>query len=903
MQLLPESIKIASMRRKLLVLSLGLLVLVAAHGMALIYRIQPGVSLWFPPSGVAIALSFWFGIDGIILTGIASFLMSSFWGLHGWEQLIGFIDMSEPLVAWLLYRRLWKGSLTFNSLKDATLFILSTPVIASTSLAVLGSLAWVSTGKMPITNLSQSIPHWWLGNAIGIMGIAPSALVVLTPYLHSWGLLSNFPASDSEFFSIRFQPSRRLLLEVCTILFLCISIASLTVAQVSANSQTEFRFQQLSFLSFIPVLWAATRFGVATGMLVSTFSILVTLFSYLLVYPNAILLPNFPVQPEVLHVHKLSLLVQSVVTLLVGVAITERAKIQVALAVEKFRLGEYQARAELSEKLMQLNNSLAETNARLEDSNRDKDKLLKAEQALRNRLSNILESMTDAFIAVNQDWQITYANQQAAKIKGVKLTSLVSQNYWQLWSAMKGTEFEHEHYRAIAHSIPVHFEALYSPENIWLEIHAYPFEEGLAIFFRNITERKQAEVERENLLAREQSARSEAEKANRIKDEFLAVLSHELRTPLNPILGWANLLRRRTYEDAKLTHGLEAIERNAQLQIQLIEDLLDVSRIQQGKMTLNIQPVNLVDILEAALDTLHLAIETKSIQIQKSFDINTAWIAGDAARLQQVVCNLLSNAIKFTPTAGIVEIQLKQVDTFAQIQIRDNGKGISPEFLPYVFDYFRQADGTTTRQFGGLGLGLAIVRHLTQLHGGSVQAQSAGEGMGATFTVKLPLMADFMPKSQKNVVANEKLNLAGLHILVVDDDIDTGEFLTVMLEQFGAKVTAIASGGEALEFLAKQKADLLLSDIGMPGIDGYMLMRLIRAMRPEQGGEIPAIALTAYAGEINQKKALAAGYQMHLVKPVELEKLLGAIGQILMSSHPSSADNNLSDHDPIQHHV
>jgi PAS domain S-box-containing protein len=853
--------------------------------MALIYRIQPGVSLWFPPSGVAIALSFWFGIDGIILTGIASFLMAPFWGLHGWEQCIAFIDMLEPSIAWLLYRCLWKGSLTFNSLKDATLFSLSTPLIASASLAVLGSLSWVAIGKMPISQLSQIIPHWWLGNVIGIMGIAPTALLVLTPYLHSWGWLSNFSASDSAFFSIKFNPSRYLLLEVCTILFLCISIAFLTVSQVSSHTPTEFRFQQLSFLSFVPVLWAATRFGVITGMLVSSFSILVTLFSYLIVYPNAILLPSFPVQAEILHVHKLSLLVQSVVTLLVGVAITERAKIQVALAVEKVRLGEYQARAELSEKLMQLNDSLVETNARLEDSNRDKDKLLKAEQALRNRLSNILESMTDAFIAVDQDWQITYANQQAAKIKGVTPASLVAQNYWHLWPALKGTEFEQEYHRAIAQSIPVHFEALYSPENIWLEIHAYPFEEGLAIFFRNITERKQAEVERENLLVREQSARSEAEKANRIKDEFLAVLSHELRTPLNPILGWATLLRRRNYEDSKINHGLEAIERNAQLQIQLIEDLLDVSRIQQGKMTLNIQPVNLVNILEAALDTLHLAIEAKSIQTQKLFDINTAWVAGDSARLQQIICNLLSNAIKFTPLAGKVEIKLEQVGTFAQIQVKDNGKGISPDFLPYVFDYFRQADGTITRQFGGLGLGLAIVRHLTHLHDGTVQAQSAGEGMGATFTVRLPLIPDFMPKTKRNVVVNDSLNLEGLHILVVDDDIDTGEFLTVMLEQFGAKVTAIASGGEALEFLAKHKADLLLSDIGMPGIDGYMLMRLIRAMRPEQGGEIPAVALTAYAGEINQKQALAAGYQMHIVKPVDLEKLLWAIGQILAPVH------------------
>ncbi|MBU7584715.1 MAG: MASE1 domain-containing protein [Nostoc sp. TH1S01] len=874
--------RVAPIHRRCLILLLGLLALMAAHGMALIYRIQPGVSLWFPPSGVAIALSFWFGIDGIILTGIASFLMSPFWGLFGWEQVIGFIDVVEPLVAWLLYRRFWQGSLTFNSLKDAAIFTLSVPLLASSSLAVLGSLGWVAIGKMPVTNLTNSITHWWLGNAIGIMGLTPTILLVLTPYLQSWGCLSDSQTSNIALPSFRFPASRPLLLEVTTILFLCISIASVTVSEVSVNSDTDFRFQQLSFLSFVPVMWAATRFGVSTGMLVSTFSILVTLFSYLVVYPNAILLPRFPVQPEVLHVHKLSLLVQSIVTLLVGVAITERAKIQVELAIEKFRLGEYQARAELSEKLIKLNDSLVESNIRLEDSNRETDKLLKAEKALRNRLSNILESMTDAFIAVNQDWQITYVNQQAAKIKGVKPETIVAQNYWEQWPGMQGTEFEQEYCRAIAESIPVHFEALYMPQNMWLEIHAYPFEDGLGIFFRDITERKQAEVERENLLYREQSARSEAEKANKIKDEFIAVLSHELRTPLNPILGWVTLLRRRNYDDDKLTHGLETIERNAKLQIQLIEDLLDVSRIQQRKIILNLQPVNLIEILQASLDTVYLAVEAKSLQIQKIICVDTAWVTGDAERLQQIVCNLLSNTIKFTPATGAkVEIRLERVDTFAQLQIQDNGKGISPEFLPYVFDYFRQADGTITRQFGGLGLGLAIVRHLTELHGGTVHAASAGEGMGAKFTVRLPLMLDFLPQNKPTSRVDEALNLVGLHILVVDDDLDTGNFLTVVLEQFGAKVTAIASAGQALEFLATSKIDLLLSDIGMPGIDGYMLMRLIRALPPEQGGQIPAIALTAYAGEINQKQALAAGFQIHLVKPVEQKQLLNAIGQVL----------------------
>lgn len=868
------------MRRWLIILLVGLIALILAHGMALIYRIQPGVSLWFPPSGVAIALTFWFGPYGIFLTGIASLLMSSFWGLHGWHRVVALTDVIEPLIAWLLYRRLCQGSLTLNNLKDAALFTFGVPLAACTNLAIFGSLAWVAVGQMSASNLIQYISQWWLGNAIGVMAITPTALLVLTPYLQSWGWLPNSEALDSSN-SVSFQLTRCLFMEISTILLLCVATAILTVSE---TDQSGFKFQQFSFLGFIPVMWAATRFGVTSGMLISSFCVLVTLCSYLVTYPHSLLLPYFPVQPEVLYVHKLSLLVQCAVSLLVGVAITERSRIQIALAVERIRVGEYQARAELSEKLSTLNNSLIETNAHLQESNQDKDELLKREQALRCRLGNILESMTDAFIAVNRDWQITYVNRQAAKIKGVPPENLIAKNYWEQWPATKGTKFEREYCRSLIEEIPVHFEALYEHYNMWLEIHAYPYEDGLGIFFRNITERKQVEVERENLLAREQAARSEAENANQFKDRFLAVLSHELRTPLNPILGWVTLLRSRKLEGETLMRGLETIERNAKLQIKLVEDLLDVSRLQQGKLVLNIQPVNLVKNIEYAIETVHLAVEAKNIQIQTLLEPNIGMVSADAARLQQILWNLLSNAVKFTPSGGRVKVRLVRVDNFAEIQVQDTGQGISAEFLPYVFDYFRQADGTITRQFGGLGLGLAITRHLVELHGGVVKAESPGEGRGATFTVRLPLMHN-LPETTKNSVKQQNYrSLEGLCVLVVDDDRDTGEFLSIMLKQFGAVVTAVASAREALEVIAKSKTDLLLSDIGMSGIDGYMLMRLIRAMPQEQGGQIPAIALTAYAGEMNQKQALAAGYQLHLVKPVEPEVLLKAITQVL--AHP-----------------
>ena len=414
----------------------------------------------------------------------------------------------------------------------------------------------------------------------------------------------------------------------------------------------------------------------------------------------------------------------------------------------------------------------------------------------------------------------------------------------------------------------------------------------------DITKRKRVEAELAQLLVREQEAHMKAEAANRIKDEFLAVLSHELRTPLNPILGWIKLLRTRQLDQAKTDAALETIERNAKLQAQLVEDLLDVSRILQGKIGLRICPVNLVSTLTLAIETVQLAALAKSIQITTIFDSNVgsnvAQVLGDPTRLQQVVWNLLSNAVKFTPAGGRVEVRLSVVnelktldgkhispsDNYAQIQVSDTGRGINPDFLPYVFEYFRQENSTTTRVFGGLGLGLAIVRHLVELHGGTVQAWSPGEGQGATFTVRLPLQ-----DSQEEVRGDNSFPsllpasfspLEGIRVLVVDDNIDTLEFLTFLLEQEGAEVRSTASALEALDVFAQWQPDLLLSDIGMPDKDGYMLIRQIRAMS-ERGGQLPALALTAYAGEADRQQVLKAGFQKHLTKPVEPSKLTAAI--------------------------
>ncbi|MBE9156682.1 response regulator [Nodosilinea sp. LEGE 06152] len=401
----------------------------------------------------------------------------------------------------------------------------------------------------------------------------------------------------------------------------------------------------------------------------------------------------------------------------------------------------------------------------------------------------------------------------------------------------------------------------------------------------DITSRKQAEQEREQLLARERTAREQAEAANRIKDEFLAVVSHELRSPLNPILGWSKLLRTRQLNQQKREYALEVIERNAQIQAQLINDLLDVSRILRGKLSLDKTGVDLGATVRAALETVQLAVEAKAIQIVTQLDPAFRLVSGDADRLQQVVWNLLSNAVKFTPEGGRVEVRLEYLDPYAQITIADTGKGIHPSFLPHVFDRFRQEDATTTRQFGGLGLGLALVRYLVELHGGQVQAASLGEGQGATFTVKLPLLPLDQSVERSPQAPQPSIDLNGTRILVVDDDNTTREFIAFFLELQGAEVIAAASAGEAIAVLTRFRPDIMLSDIGMPEMDGYMLMRQVRSLSMEQGGRVPAIALTAYAGEIDHQQAIAAGFQKHITKPVEPDQLIEAIAA-LVKAHP-----------------
>jgi PAS domain S-box-containing protein len=404
-------------------------------------------------------------------------------------------------------------------------------------------------------------------------------------------------------------------------------------------------------------------------------------------------------------------------------------------------------------------------------------------------------------------------------------------------------------------------------------------------------------IGRARAYAAEQQARAQAEAANRTKDEFLATLSHELRTPLNAMLGWTQLLRTRKFDEAKIARALETIDRNTKSLAALIEDILDVSRIMTGKLHISARVCELVSVIDAAIEAVRPAAEAKSIPIEFLCDTAVGTVWGDANRLQQVVWNLLSNAIKFTPRSGRVEVRLSLVndplqqtaDNYAQIQVIDTGKGISPDFLPYVFERFRQENSTSTRAYGGLGLGLAIVRYLVELHGGTVWAASPGEGLGATFTVQLPLYEGNGRSEAANrnttsafptphsALPTPEFPVNGLQVLIVDDEADARDLLLTILEQSGAQVTAAASAGEAMDLLLQSKVDVLVSDIAMPNVDGYAFIRQVRELEATGGDYIPAIALTAYARESDRKAALEAGFQAHLAKPYDPDELVRVV--------------------------
>lgn len=520
----------------------------------------------------------------------------------------------------------------------------------------------------------------------------------------------------------------------------------------------------------------------------------------------------------------------------------------------------------------------------------------RAEAALREsaaRTRAIVDAAVDAIITSDEQGIIESANPAADRLFGYARDELIGQNINVLMPSPQ--QENHDQYPAdylrvgegktlgIGREVTgVRKDGMTFPIDLSVSEVRLNNRRIFTGIVRDVSERKQAEEQRAAALQRERQARQEAEEANRAKDEFLAVISHELRTPLTPILTWSRLLRAGKLDRVATERALDAVERAARSQAQLIEDLLDVSRITSGKLRLEVRPIELPPTVEAAIESVRPAAEAKGIRLEVRLERNAGIVSGDPERLQQVVWNLLSNAVKFTPRGGRVQVRLQRTSSHVEIAVSDTGQGINPQFLPHVFERFRQADSSSTRTYGGLGLGLAIVRHLVELHGGAVRAESPGENQGATFVVELPLAALREPgtldrmyaANADRVLLEATPKLQKLKILVVDDEADTLETLRVVLQQAGADVRTAASAREALTALNAWNADVLIADIGMPGEDGYSLIRQVRALGPEHGGYIPAVALTAYARVEDRLKVLSSGFQMHVPKPVEPAELV-----------------------------
>jgi PAS domain S-box-containing protein len=543
----------------------------------------------------------------------------------------------------------------------------------------------------------------------------------------------------------------------------------------------------------------------------------------------------------------------------------------------------------------------------------DIDDLVRIEKELREskeRLAGIVSTAMDAIITVDEDKRIVLFNEAAERMFGCSAAEAMGQTLDRFIPEC----FRRAHSEGIGclgeTSGPSRAMARFnSLTGFRTDGTEFPIEAAISkievggrklytIIHRDITERKQAEAEHEK-LAQEQLARAAAEAANRSKDEFLAMVSHELRSPLTAILGYTRMLRSGPVDKDAISKVTAIVERNGKAQLHIIEDLLDSARIIEGKLRIELEPVDLVPVLETALDTARPAAVAKGVKLIANFGPAPEQTLGDSTRLQQVVWNLLTNAVKFTPEGGRVELRMEGISHRIRITVTDNGKGIEPEFLPFVFDRFRQADSSSARRVGGLGLGLSLVKHLVELHGGTIMVASEGVGRGSTFTIMLPRrQLDFIAwrtsavahrevRTEGALALDQALSLEGVDVLMVDDQEEARVVLTQALGEYGAHVTALSSGVEALALLSHppggRRPDVLILDIAMPGEDGYTVLKKVRALETKQGiktDQIPAIALTAFGRSEDRLRALQAGFRMHVAKPVEPAELAVIIGSL-----------------------
>jgi signal transduction histidine kinase/integral membrane sensor domain MASE1/CheY-like chemotaxis protein len=860
------------LRIKNLILLLGIAAvyfLAAKLGLSLAFR-NASVSPVWPPTGVTIAALLWFGYRGTpgVLLGalLANYLLTDVSLAAAAGISIG--NTLEALIAVYLLRRYVESRNPFNRAFDVLKFVIFAAVISTAISATLGNLALCLSGSEAWSDFPWLWLTWWLGDAVGAL--------IVTPLILSW--------AEKPVERWRVQRWIEFAALLISLTLLSVTIYTKFLLQVGT-------FRPWGHLAIPLLVWAAFRFGprgVSSSMiLLAAISIWGTIHGY----------GSFAVFGK----NESLLFLQAYVA---DLAITSLAL--AAIVTERKVAGR------------QLTGSLAVT------------RILAESPALDAALPRILQRICKTFDwEVGTMWALDEAqgvlkclrvfpspgtvpsgfeklSYERTFVPGVGLPGRVWNSLRPAWipDVIADQNFPRAPAAAAAGlhaalAFPImsgekflgvmefFSHEIREPDRALLEAAA-----GIGTQIGQFLERKEGEEERDRLLGREQAARNEAEEANRLKDEFLATLSHELRTPLTAMIGWLSMLRGGRLDNDTAGHALETVDRNARAQAQLIEDLVDVSRIAGGKLQLEVAPVDLKALISAAVDVVRPAANARGISVQVATDSSVGSVAGDASRLQQVIWNLLSNSVKFTPRDGHVYVSLRRVESFAEIEVRDTGIGIDADFLPSVFERFRQAESPVTRSHRGLGLGLAIVRHLTELHGGTVVAESDGEGLGASFRIRFPLATSNAPASHALTLraptsGDHALN--GLRVLLVEDEPDAREFILLTLQVSGATVQAVDTAQRALSEFHSFNPHVLVSDVGLPVESGYDLIRKVRAL-PDNFSRIPALALTAFASEKDRKQALAAGFQIHLAKPVDPDLLIDAIRNL------ASGNSNHKDH-------
>jgi len=827
----------------------------AKIGLSLAF-VNVSVSPVWPPAGIAIAVLLWFGYratPGVVLGALlANYLLTDVALLPSIAIAIG--NTLEGLTAVYLLRRFTESRNPFNRAFDVLKFVVFAALISTAVAATVGNLSLCISGHENWADFRRLWVTWWSGDGVGALLVTPLILSWLERPVERW---------------------RGWLWIEFTTLFVVMSLLCLTIYTDALHQIGGIR--PWGHITIPLLLWAAFRFGprgVSTAMIpLSVIAIWGTIH-------NVGAFASYPRNEGLLFLQAY-VADLAITTLSLAAIVTERkiAGLHLAGSLSVTRiLAESPALVDAVPRIIQRICNTFEWEVGSMWRLDEQADVLRCFKVWPARTGSRFETMTRELVFARgvglpgRVWagsRPAWIHDVAADENFPRAQAASAENLHAAFAfpIMSGEKF--------LGVMEFYSHEIREPDGAVLATFS-----GIGSQIGQFLERKDGEEEREQLLTREQSARTEAEEANRLKDEFLATLSHELRTPLTAILGWLSMLRSGRLDPETSKHALETVERNAEAQAQLIEDLVDVSRIAGGKLKLDIAPVDMITVISAAIDIVRPAANARGVSIEVFPEAGVGPVAADAARLQQIIWNLLSNAVKFTPRDGKVHVSLRRFESFVELEVRDTGIGIEEDFLPRVFERFRQAEAALTRSHRGLGLGLAIVRHLTELHGGTVTAASDGEGQGSTFTLRLPRALS--TASVANVVSagdgNSRLN--GLRVLLVEDEPDARDLLSFTLRVSGAEVQAVESAQQALIDLQSFKPHVLLSDIGLPTESGYELIEKVRAL-PTAASQVPAVALTAFATEKDRQRALASGFQMHLAKPVEPSALIQAIDQLV----------------------